>query len=142
MKDDITFRAAYGILLIHGLAFYTILVLITDGLNVDVKAYFFSAILPAIGTFAMIRYFKIIVTKEGVSSYDFWGRSRFVEWNNITQINPVRIIGLKYIRVVYSTGKQPLWMPLFLDDVILFKKEVKKRVESSNPLIEYLERHV
>jgi len=133
------YRSKFIISFIHVFLIFSLSVFISDGLNVDIEAFIFAFIYITIATYICIRYFKITITDEYLRGYDFWGKYHSVEWNNIISIKPIRIAGLKYVRVESKTLRRPLWVPLFLNDMCSFKAEVNKRLADGNPLKTFLD---
>lgn len=87
----------------------------------------------------MVRFYKITITNEGLRGYDFWGVYHTINWKGIIKVTPVKILGLKYIKINNEDSSRPLWIPLFLNDMDGFIKEVKGRLEADNPLQLYLQ---
>ena len=65
-------------------------------------------------------YFQVYVSPDGLRCFDFWGKYRFVRWDEITRQAPINVLGLKYLRVFGSSLRRPLWVPLFLQQDEMF----------------------
>lgn len=142
MKQMHIYRSQFFITLIHSFLIFAILVFIDDGFDVNVEAFIFATGVAVILTYVAIRYFKITITDKSLKGYDCWGKYHTIDWNSITGVKPIRIAGLKYLRIENTDSKRPLWIPHFLDNFSKFKIEVLKRVTNENPLKIYLDEKV
>ena len=77
---------------------------------------FFAPVYAAGFGLVMSRYFKYIITTDGIRGQNLLGVSRFAEWDSIGEIRSVRIANLSFARLLTSDGKSPIWLPLFLSD--------------------------
>ena len=89
-------------------------------------------------TFLVVLFFPVSVSASGLRSFDAWGRYHRVAWANITAAQPVRVLGLKYLRVQQGSGGRPIWVPLFLADMARFRTLVLQHSGSANPLAQAL----
>jgi len=77
---------------------------------------FFAPVYAAGFALVMSRYFKYLVTTEGIRGQNLLGVSRFAAWEDIGEIRHVRIGNLGFARLHTEDGKLPIWLPLFLND--------------------------
>ncbi|MCH8204084.1 MAG: PH domain-containing protein [Candidatus Hydrogenedentes bacterium] len=68
----------------------------------------------------MSRYFKYVITEDGICGQNLIGASRFVEWDSIAEIRPIKIGNLAFVRLVTEEKKPPMWLPLFISDEQVF----------------------
>ena len=133
------YRSKLGITFVHIFILFSTLVIIDDGLDIDYEAFLFATVCILLLTVAVVRYFKITITDGNLRAYDFWGMYHTLEWNSVTSVKAIRILGLKYVRVYGTTCKRPLWIPLFLNDMSGFEKEVCQILDVQHPFRNYLE---
>jgi len=88
-------------------------------------------------SFFMVLYYKTTLKNEGVKSFNFWGKSRFVEWENISKVKPVNFLGLKYLRVFTGNSGLALWVPLFIKNIESFAKQASTLPPEGNVFREY-----
>jgi len=69
---------------------------------------------------AMSRYFKYVITENGIGGQNLIGASRFVEWDSIAELRPIKIGNLAFVRIVTEEKKTPMWLPLFINDEQVF----------------------
>ena len=134
MEENKIFRSSFFISFIHVYLIFLIIVFVGDGFDINIEAFFVGSAFVLIFTFVLIRYFKITITNTGIKGYGFWGKYHSIEWEDIVDVKPLRIIGLKYIRVFNTRTKRPLWLPLFLSDMNRFKEEIQAIVPHNNPM--------
>ena len=48
------------------------------------------------------------------------GVSRFVKWDCIVELRPIRFGNLAFVRLQTEESKAPMWLPLFLSDEQVF----------------------
>ncbi|PCJ56499.1 MAG: hypothetical protein COA73_12000 [Candidatus Hydrogenedentota bacterium] len=82
----------------------------------------------------MNRYFTYIVSEDGIRGQNLLGKSQFVPWKAIRQINPIHIGNLRYARIVSETEKLPLWFPLFLNDEKIFARSLQELAPEGNAI--------
>ncbi len=68
----------------------------------------------------MSRYFKYVITENGIGGQNLIGASRFVEWDSIAEIRPIKIGNLTFVKLITDDGKPPIWLPLFISDEQVF----------------------
>jgi hypothetical protein len=105
-----------------------------DGLDVNKIDFLIGSIIALFFNYLMIRFFKITINSEGIRGYNFWGKYYFIEWESITETKHIRVVGLKYLRVFSKSIKRPLWVPLFLNNMEKFKKDIQEFVPENNPM--------
>jgi hypothetical protein len=74
----------------------------------------------------MSRYFSYFLTKEGLGGENLIGKSQFIEWDDIEEINPIHIGNLTYARIHSKGEKHPLWFPLFFKNDQSFDSQLHK----------------
>ncbi len=142
MPEQIIYRSKFIISFIHVFFGYCLFVLIEDGFDINPDAFVFGTIITIILTFAITRYYKIIVSDEYLRGYTFWGKYYSIPWETITNVKPIRIIGMKYIKVFNTLSKRPLWVPVFLNNMLSFKHEAIGKMKEENPMRIYLENNI
>jgi len=80
------------------------------------------------------------VSQDGVSGSTVWGiKGIFVTWDDIEKVKPIRLFGLRYLRLFYRSKKMPLWIPLFLNNVNEFQKLVMQYSNEGNVIRGYID---
>jgi len=136
--EEKKFTSAYLIIYVHIFIVFCILVIIDDGLDINWEAFIFASVLIIPTAWLFNNYYKITLKDTSIKGYDFFGIYHTVELNEITEIKPIRVAWLKFVRVFSPKLKRPLWIPLFLKDMNLFIDEIENKSEKTNPLREYL----
>jgi hypothetical protein len=139
MVREHTYYPQFFIIFVHAFILFVLLIFIDNGVDINYEAFLVGSSVVAILTYAATRYFKIVVTDNYLRGYDFWGKYHTIDWGSVIGVKPIRIVGLKYLRVDNTESRRPLWIPLFLDDISGFRLEVIKRLNSDNPLKKYLD---
>lgn len=91
-------------------------VLDTIGYNLILIAPFYAGVCGLV----MSRYFKYVITEDGIGGQNLIGASHFVEWDNIAELRPIKIGNLAFVRLVTEEKKPPMWLPLFISDEQVF----------------------
>ncbi len=89
----------------------------------DTIGYYLILIAPfyaGICGLAMSRYFKYVITEDGIGGQNLIGASRFIEWDDIAELRPIKIGNLAFVRLVTEEKKPPMWLPLFINDEQVF----------------------
>ena len=83
---------------------------------------------------ALSRYFKYVITENGIGAQNLIGASRFVEWDSIAELRPIKIGNLSFVRLVTEDKKPPMWLPLFIDDEQVFGGALLKCAPKDNAI--------
>ena len=75
---------------------------------------------------AVAATFKIGVAPNGITAHDFWGRSRFLRWEEIDGCRPITVVNLGYARLSASERRVTLWVPMYLKDARGFVEDVRE----------------
>ena len=75
---------------------------------------FFSPPYGALCALFMTRYFRYVISDEGITVHYLTGRNRKLLWNEVTSLDPICIGNLRYMRFTMSTSKMVVWLPLFV----------------------------
>ena len=89
----------------------------------DTIGYYLILIAPVyagISALVMSRYFKYIITDDGIGGQNLLGASRFAYWETIAEIRPIKIGNLTFVKLITDDGKPPVWLPLFISDEQVF----------------------
>lgn len=89
----------------------------------------------------------VYVQFDGIRIETAWMRDRafvrrrefFLPWHEMSEVHPERFFTMPYLKIIPSTEKTPLYVPLFLTDSDRFRQEVLKAAPSGNPLLLYFE---
>ena len=68
----------------------------------------------------MSRYFKYVITENGIGAKNLAGASRFVAWDSIAELRPIKIGNLTFVRLITEDNRSPMWLPLFVSDEQVF----------------------
>jgi len=133
-KENIKFTSKYLIMYLHMLILFFIIVVIDEGLDITWKPFVFGIIVMMPAAWIFTIYYDITLQDNSIKGYDVYGFYHIVEIDKITDIKPIQIAWLKYVRVLSPELKRPLWIPLFLNDMNLFIDEIEKKSEKNNSL--------
>jgi hypothetical protein len=88
----------------------------------------------------LVQYYKVKISPDGISCFNFWGIYSFVVWDEIRGVRVVNFLGLKYEKVFFSNARFPLWVPLFIKNRDGFTKALSEFAPTSNLLRQAFER--
>lgn len=81
---------------------------------------------------------KVSVSPTTLRARSFWGRYYKVSWSEITDVRPITLVHLKYLRVYCAKLPRPLWVPLFLADQEGFNQLIHQYAGPENLLVRAL----
>lgn len=112
-----------------------------DGHNylvpVTLLAFGSVVLVSAIGTWFGCRFKPTLLHWSGLRSHTFWGSTRWVSWEHILRVQPIRLPFVRYLRVYTSYGGV-IWLPLFHENQQEIEKRILESAPPSNPLRRYL----
>jgi hypothetical protein len=83
---------------------------------------------------------NVCVSAAGIRCSDLRGSCATLEWNSITTIRPINILGLRYLLLEGEGISSPLLLPLFLEEPERFANAVVHYAGPDSPLARYLAR--
>jgi hypothetical protein len=126
---------------VGGMALILCFNLITDGLHVDLHALVivggFGVIFSFLWSWLMSVGFPVGFSKDGFYGYSFWGRRRFVSWQQIATARTFRLFNLKWLRIYAADGKITC-LALFQSHGTEFREEIRRLAPPSNPVLQLL----
>jgi hypothetical protein len=85
----------------------------------------------------MVLYFKTTLSNKGIRGFNIFGAGLFIEWVNISNVKPINIFGLKFLRVFPNNSYLALWLPLFVNNPDDFSKKSTIIPPDGNPFREF-----
>jgi hypothetical protein len=111
------------------------------GWHIDGRALAFTTGAVLMFSFAyswlMARLFPIGFSADGIYGHSFWGRRRFVSWQEIATARPRRLGNLRWLRVYAIDGKVT-WVALFQSRDTEFQQEIRRLAPPGNPVLNHL----
>ena len=95
-------------------------------LSVTIGSCLIALVIAPLFSWILVRSFPVYVLPEGLSSYNAFGCYSTVRWEEIAEVEPINILGLKYIRIKSTSKKPPIWIPTWLNDNRLFLENVTR----------------
>ncbi len=77
-------------------------------------------------SWVLIKIFPVYVLPEGLRSYNAFGYYTTIRWEEIAEVEPTKILGLKYVRIRSTSKKRSILIPTWLNDNTSFLKSVTK----------------
>ncbi|NER50910.1 MAG: hypothetical protein F6J92_30415 [Symploca sp. SIO1A3] len=81
---------------------------------------------------------RVVVSLTGIKVTDDWGKHYFVEWSSITTVRHYNLLGFRYLLVSSTQSPRTLWLPLFLANMLRFKRIVSEYAGAEHLLTEML----
>ena len=91
-------------------------------------------------TTIIVLYYTITISESGIKGYNFWGGYRFVEWGTTKECRTMNLLGLKYLRIFTLDNRLPLWVPMFLNHLQDFKRNIINLTDQGNCMRSYFEK--
>ena len=95
-------------------------------------------ILSLLGAFFFCVAFPQEISTMGVAGHSVWGFKRFIEWGQISQARPIRILNLRWLRLYSSANGKVTYLALFLADWESVREEVRREAPADCPIHTYL----
>ena len=95
-------------------------------------AVFFAPPYSALCTFIITRYFRYSISSRGIGGKNAGGSARFISWDSISSVKPIRFGNLTFIRVLTEDNKLPVWMPLFIRSERAFDDSIREHAPEGN----------
>jgi len=95
-------------------------------LSVTIGSCLIALVIAPLFSWILVRSFPVYVLPEGLSSYNAFGCYSTVRWEEIAEVEPINILGLRYIRIKSTRKKPPIWIPTWLKDNGMFLKKVTR----------------
>jgi hypothetical protein len=95
-------------------------------LSVTIGSCLIALVIAPLLSWIFVRSYPVYVLPEGLSSYNAFGCYNTVRWKEIAKVEPINILGLRYIRIKSTSKKSPIWIPTWLNDNDLFLESVAK----------------
>ncbi|MBN1547245.1 MAG: hypothetical protein JW902_11345, partial [Syntrophaceae bacterium] len=84
----------------------------------------------AVFTGLIVLLYKVIVTREGIYAYTWYGRYRYYRWEEIVSVRRINIPGFCYLRMIPQKGAV-IWVPQFLRYWQDFREVVVAYIDNS-----------
>jgi arylsulfatase A-like enzyme len=141
--DSKKFRAGITPIFLWFLAFCLPLlvcfILIMDGLRFDwralVCALAFTLVQSLFWAWILSLLFPVSFSAEGVYGQSFWGRQRFVRWQDIAAARTLRIINLRWLRLYPAAGRKVTWIALYQSLKAEFRQEMQRLAPPDSPVL-------
>ncbi len=88
----------------------------------------------ALGALIIAQTLAIRVTQGGIHGRTFWGRARYIAWEDMTTAAMTRTPPLRFMCLGAEDGRAPLWVPWFIRKRGLFRQDVLAKVAEDHPL--------
>jgi hypothetical protein len=136
--------AAYFFVALISFILFYFFIIVTVGLRcLDVDTLLISAATGAYLGFPVALYLvffnKDRLSSEGVCGNSFRGVRRFVRWQDIVAVKPLRILNLRFLRLYPADGTCPVWMGLFHAHEKEFDEELKRLAPANSPILTHTE---
>lgn len=73
--------------------------------------------------------YSIAVDERGIRGRTFWGRRRFMVWEDMNRIRRLGVPPFLFLRFQSNAGGPPMWIPLFVSA----KKDLHRRIAAAVP---------
>jgi hypothetical protein len=144
-SDCRKFRAAVApmttFIFVGGMVILFIFIVIRDGFHFDQRVLAFvtgfALMFSIIYSFVLSLVFPAAFSLDGIYGHSFWGRRRFVRWQDISSVRKFRLVSLRWLRV-YSTDERVIWLALFQSHGTEFRQEIRRLAPPSNPVLSHV----
>jgi hypothetical protein len=81
--------------------------------------------------------FQVSLTRKGIGTYSFWGVYHDVAWDEVVEVRPANVLGLRYLKLKCCQNRKILWLPLFLANMSQFQTAVQQYTSTQHPLHQF-----
>lgn len=138
-----SFFVVFGILVTMACAcaatVWTVLDLL-DYVSIGVVSYTFLRILCIVYLWALVctlairQGMSIRIGVRGIRGRTFWGRNRFLAWEDMNRSGRLGIAPIRFLRVTTNAAGPPMWVPLFLGHGKRFQSQVAEYAGENHPV--------
>lgn len=82
--------------------------------------------------------YTISVDERGISGRTFWGRRRFLPWEDMNRVQKFGIYPFQFLRIRTNAGGPPMWVPLFLSNRRRWTQTVQAHVPDGHPVRDFI----
>ena len=117
------------------------LIVIIQGWHFDFHALAIVTVVEVIYSFfaslMMSFVFPVGFSADGIYGHSFWGRRRFVSWQQIVTARTFGLFKFRFLRV-YSADCKVTWLALFQSHDAEFRDEIRRLAPPSSPVLQFL----
>jgi hypothetical protein len=139
----VAFAAPFGLTFVWVLVVAEASLLLLEGadlLGLLVVIPITAVLVSAVATGLICLLLRFEVGPEGIKGYDFWSRPYRTEWESITHVRPVSMLGLAYLRFDVRGSRRSIWMPLFVERPDLLQDLLTTYMDDAHQLHDRLKR--
>lgn len=82
--------------------------------------------------------FPTYISVHGIHGHSFWGKRRFIGWNEIAEAKKFTMFNLKYVHLYPVASRKFLSLPLFQSSQAEFLSEIAKFAPPDSPIRNHL----
>ena len=97
----------------------------------------FEVVFSLVAAWMLSLCFPDAFSREGIYGHSFWGRRRFVSWQEVAAARTLRLLNLRYLRVYAADGKVT-WLALFQSEGADFRQEIRRFAPPESPVLKCL----
>lgn len=116
-KNELKYKASFFqlfiFLFLFSLIITTLSTMIDEGkieLFIFLNTLIFLILACSLVSMFFIWMFPGIINRDGIGAYTFWGKYKFINWEDVEKASSRRIAGLKYHNIFIKNQKKPLWL--------------------------------
>jgi len=84
--------------------------------------------------------FPVILSKNGIQGYSFWGLPRFIRWQDIKEARGFKLLHLKFLRLYSMRDQKVTWIALFQANPQGFLLQIQTLAPLDSPLQSFVVR--
>jgi hypothetical protein len=123
--------------------FCIILTLTLDGLHLGRRALAVAGVSVSVSSLVMAGLVSILYpasfSAEGLYGRSFWGRRRFVRWQEIAVARSFRLLNLRWLRIYTTDYSRVIWLALFQSHEAEFRQEIQRLAPAGSPIFKHLQ---
>ena len=125
-----------------GVILGVLLVFIDEGLKVDVSDLAIGiaggVVAVVVQSFLACRRYTIELSEAGIRAYSFWGKRRFIKWQEIEAVRPFTLLNLRYLRLYGPQPSKPLWLAIFIPNPSAFRDAITRLAPINCPVLDHI----
>jgi len=117
-------------------------VLILDGPHFDRHALAVASASVPVSSLVLSWLLSILYpasfSADGIYGHSFWGRRRFIRWQDVATARRFRLLNLRWLRI-YTTGDSKVtWLALFQSHKADFRQEIQRLAPADSPVLNHI----
>ncbi len=130
----------FGFIFVASMLLLMLLITIIDGFHFNLGGLAIAGgtclVSSTVYSWILSVVFPAAFSADGIYGHSFWGRRRFVRWQDVASVKPIRLGNLRWLRIYAADGKIT-WLAMFQARKLEFRQEFSRLAPATCPVLDY-----